>query len=165
MIVNQFKSVPAWSEPSTWMGVQWLVMIEGHLHALKERENSLLEGRDIYRLQILAGSTNASNVVVHLKLCLVLCSCYWVCSSLSHSFLRGNYHSWKLFFFHLKVQLQKEFNKLKQVLCFSNNLLFSISLFLAWTKLCIHWGTSMVMHSPNLSYLIQSTLSWSMRRR
>lgn len=55
MIVNQFKSVPAWSEPSTWMGVQWLVMIEGHLHVLKERENFLLEGRDIYRLQILAG--------------------------------------------------------------------------------------------------------------
>lgn len=58
-------------------------------------------------------------------------------------------------FLHLKVQLQKEFNKLKQF----------FSLFLAWTKLCIHWGTSMVMHSPNLSYLIPSTLSWSMRRR
>lgn len=110
MNVNQLKSVHAWSEPSTWMGVQWLAMIEERLHALRERKNSSLEGRDIYRLQTLAGLTNASSAVVHLKLYLVFCSCYLDCSSSSHSFLLGNYQQ-KLFF-HFKSQLKKKFNKL-----------------------------------------------------
>lgn len=110
MNANQLKSVHAWSEPSTWMGVQWLAMIEERLHALRERKNSSLEGRDIYRLQTLAGLTNASSAVVHLKLYLVFCSCYLDCSSSSHSFLLGNYQQ-KLFF-HFKSQLKRKFNKL-----------------------------------------------------
>lgn len=104
MNVNQLKSVPVWSEPSTWMGVRWLVVIEERSNALREKKNSSLEGRGIYRLQTLVGSTNAWSAVVHLKLCLVLYSCYLVCSSSSHYFLLGNYQQT---LFHLKSQLKK----------------------------------------------------------
>ncbi|KAJ7373804.1 putative lysosomal cobalamin transporter [Desmophyllum pertusum] len=60
---------------------------EGLWRGLKEKKNSLSEERDIYRLQTLAGSTNASSAAVHLNLCLVFSSCCLVCLLSSPCFL------------------------------------------------------------------------------